>query len=43
MLRQFAWASLILFPAIAGYLAWRHELPLPWVMALTGAAALPLS
>ncbi|MBX3462626.1 MAG: hypothetical protein KF830_05615 [Planctomycetes bacterium] len=36
VLRQFAWASLIMFPAIAGFLAWRHDLPTTWVFALCG-------
>ena len=40
MLRQFAWASLCLFPAVAGYLAWRHDLPLPWVLVLVGVGLL---
>lgn len=34
MLRQFAWASLVMFPAIGGYLAWRHHLPAGWAIAL---------
>ncbi len=40
LLRQFAWASLILFPAIACFLAWRHDLPLPWVLVLIGVGVL---
>ena len=34
MMRQFAITSLIVFPAIAGYLAWRHDLPTVWVLVL---------
>lgn len=34
VLRQFAWASLVMFPVIAGYLAWRHGLPLGWTIGL---------
>ncbi|HEX6812578.1 MAG TPA: hypothetical protein VF384_13210 [Planctomycetota bacterium] len=34
MLRQFAWASLILFPAIAGFLALKYDLPGAWVWTL---------
>ena len=40
MLRQFAWASLFLFPAAAGFLAWQHDLPRAWVLALTGIGLL---
>ena len=40
MLRQFAWASLILFPTIAGYLTLRHDLPLAWALALAGIGLL---
>jgi len=36
LLRQFAWAALIMFPLIAGFLAWRYELPLTWVLVLCG-------
>ena len=40
LLRQFAWSSLFLFPAIAGVLAWQYDLPLRWVLALTGVGVL---
>ncbi len=36
LLRQFAWAALIMFPLIAGFLAWKYELPLTWVLVLCG-------
>jgi uncharacterized membrane protein YciS (DUF1049 family) len=36
LLRQFAWAALVMFPLIAGFLAWRHDLPLTWVLVLCG-------
>ena len=39
-MRQFAWASLCLFPAVAGFLAWRHGLPTAWVLALSGIGVL---
>ena len=40
VLRQFAWASLCLFPAVAGFLAWRHDLPGAWVVTLVGIGVL---
>jgi hypothetical protein len=36
MLRQFAWACLFLLPAIAGFLAWKHDLPTVWVFVAIG-------
>jgi hypothetical protein len=39
LLRQFAWASLVFFPLIAGFLAWKHELPTAWVVALCAVGA----
>ena len=36
LLRQFAWASLIMFPLIAGFLSWKWNLPLTWVLVLCG-------
>jgi polyferredoxin len=40
MLRQFAWASLVLLPAVAFFLAWRHGLPTPWALAVGGVGVL---
>ena len=40
MLRQFAWASLFLLPAVAWFLAWRHGLPTPWALAIAGVGVL---
>jgi hypothetical protein len=40
MLRQFAWASLVLLPAFAFFLAWRHGLPTPWALAVGGVGVL---
>src|SRR5262245_39719407 len=40
MLRQFAWASLFLFPAAAGFLAWRSDLRMAWVMTGIGIGVL---
>ena len=40
VLRQFAWASLCLFPAVAGFLAWQHDLPMAWVLTLIGIGVL---
>lgn len=34
ILRQFAWASLFLFPAVAGFLSWQQGLPMAWVVTL---------
>ena len=34
MLRQFAWACLIALPLLAGYFAWKFELPLGWAIAI---------
>jgi hypothetical protein len=40
MLRQFAWASLVLLPGLAMFLAWRHGLPMAWALALGGLGVL---
>lgn len=40
MLRQFAWASLVLLPAVSFFLAWRHGLPTPWALAVGGLGVL---
>ena len=40
MLRQFAWASLLLLPGAALFLSWRHGLPLPWAVAMTAVGVL---
>jgi hypothetical protein len=40
MLRQFAWASLLLLPGLAWFLAWRHGLPTPWALAIGGLGVL---
>jgi len=40
MLRQFAWASLVLLPTVAWFLAWRHGLPTPWALAIGGLGVL---
>ena len=40
VLRQFAWASLCLFPAAAVFLALQHDLPTVWVVALCGIGVL---
>ena len=40
MLRQFAWASLIMFPLIALVFHWRFQLPAAWVAVLCGIGAL---
>ncbi len=40
MLRQFAWASLFLLPAVGFFLAWRHGLPTPWALAIGGVGVL---
>jgi hypothetical protein len=40
ILRQFAWAALIMFPLIAGYMRWRHELPWTWALVLAGIGVL---
>ena len=40
VLRQFAWASLVLFPTLAGFLSWQHDLPWVWVVTLIGIGVL---
>jgi hypothetical protein len=40
MLRQFAWASLVLLPGAALFLSWRYGLPLPWAIAMTALGVL---
>ncbi|HZN41343.1 MAG TPA: hypothetical protein VFD82_21225 [Planctomycetota bacterium] len=40
VMRQFAWASLVLFPAVAGFLSWQHDLPRAWVVTLIGIGVL---
>ncbi|MBM3972958.1 MAG: hypothetical protein FJ301_02515 [Planctomycetes bacterium] len=40
MLRQFAWAALVLLPAVAWFLARRHDLPTPWALAIGGLGVL---
>ena len=40
VLRQFAWASLVLFPTLAGFLSWQRGLPWAWVVTLIGIGVL---
>lgn len=42
MLRQFAWASLLLLPAIAGFLSWKHGLSTQWVL-VAGAVGVTIA